>query len=88
MLNWKIVSISLGLWSTVSFIICVIWDLVMPSSLSMQTMWEMLLPGFVWLSTGSFILGIVETFLFGLYSGILFVVIYNPINNWIKPDLK
>jgi hypothetical protein len=37
----------------------------------------MALPGFRWLSVGSFVLGLVESFLYGAYTGLVFVPIYN-----------
>jgi hypothetical protein len=38
---------------------------------------EMVLPGFRWLSVGSFLIGLVESFLWGAYPGIVYVPIYN-----------
>jgi hypothetical protein len=40
---------------------------------------ELVLPGFKWLSVGSAILGLVESFLFGAYFGLVFVPIYNSL---------
>jgi hypothetical protein len=37
----------------------------------------MVLPGFGWLSVGSFLLGLGESFLYGAYTGLIFVPIYN-----------
>jgi hypothetical protein len=37
----------------------------------------MVFPGFRWLTVGSFILGLVESFLYGAYAGLVFVPIYN-----------
>lgn len=38
---------------------------------------EIALPGFRWLSVGSFLLGLVESFLYGAYAGLVFVPLYN-----------
>ena len=38
---------------------------------------ELLLPGFVWISVGAFVLGLIESFLFGVYAGWLLAVIHN-----------
>ncbi len=46
MLNWKIVCWSLGLWTTVSFVVCVIWGLVTPEPLHMHDFLEQILPAF------------------------------------------
>ena len=37
----------------------------------------MLLPGFTWLTWQSFLLGLVESFLYGIYFGLVFVPLYN-----------
>ncbi len=39
-----------------------------------------LLPGFSWLTWQSFILGFVESFLYGIYFGLVFAPIYNFFN--------
>jgi hypothetical protein len=41
----------------------------MPKALHMTQFLEIALPGFRWLSVGSFILGLVEAFLYGAYAG-------------------
>ncbi len=56
-LNWKVMTWSLGLFATVTFVICVIYGLVMPTALHVTQFLEITLPGFRWLSIGSFILG-------------------------------
>lgn len=76
-LNWKIMTWSLGLFAVVTFIICVVYGLVMPKALHMTQFLEITLPGFWWLSLGSFILGLVETFLYGAYAGLVFTGIHN-----------
>jgi hypothetical protein len=38
---------------------------------------ELVLPAFKWLSPWSFALGLVESFLWGFYGGLVFVPIYN-----------
>jgi hypothetical protein len=80
MLNWKIVSWSLGIWAAVSFVICVIWGLVTPQSVHMHTFLEQVLPAFKWLTWWGFLLGLIESFLFGFYAGIVYVPIYNFFN--------
>ena len=76
-MNIKVVSLSLGVSAAVSFVVCVIWGLIMPESLHMHGFLELVLPGFQWLSVGSFVVGIVESFLFGVYAGIVYVPIRN-----------
>ncbi len=38
---------------------------------------EHALPAFTWISWSSFALGLIESFLFGVYSGLVYVPIYN-----------
>jgi hypothetical protein len=38
---------------------------------------EITLPGFKWLTFGTFIIGLVESFLYGAYAGLVFAPIYN-----------
>jgi hypothetical protein len=80
MLNWKVVCLSLGLWAAVSFIVCVAWGLVTPESLHMHAFLEQILPAFEWLTWWAFLLGLVESFLFGIYTGAVFVPIHNAVN--------
>lgn len=78
-LNWKIVTWSLGLFGAVTFLVCVIYGLIVPKALHSVQFLEMVLPGFRWLSFGAFVLGLVESFLYGAYTGLVFVPIYNAV---------
>ncbi len=77
MLNLKVVSGSLGLTAVVSFVVCVAWGLIMPESLHMHGFLELFLPAFTWISWSSFFLGLIESLLFGIYAGVVFVPIHN-----------
>lgn len=77
MLNIKIVSWSLGLFAAISFVLCVVYGLIVPSSLHMAPFLEAVLPAFKWLTIGGFILGLIESFLYGVYAGLVFVPIHN-----------
>jgi hypothetical protein len=44
---------------------------------------EAVLPAFKWLTLGGFILGLIESFLYGVYIGVVFVPIYNFFNKYI-----
>jgi len=46
---------------------------------------ESILPAFRWLTFSGFILGLVESFLYGVYAGIVFVPIYNFVNRKLGP---
>ena len=76
-LNWKVMTWSLGLFAAVTFVVCVLYGLVVPKAFHMVQLLEITLPGFKWLSVGSFVLGLVESFLYGAYAGLVFTPIYN-----------
>lgn len=77
MLNVKAWTMSLGCWMTATFTICVIGGVIAPGLPIPHRTLELLLPGFTWISPGSFVVGLVETFLFGAYTGWLFVSLHN-----------
>ena len=77
MLNLKVWTWALGTWSAITFVVCVIWGLVTPESLHMHELLEAVLPGFRWLSPVGFLIGLVESFLYGAYAGLLFVPVHN-----------
>ncbi len=81
LLNTKVVSWSLGIFLSLSYILCVVYGLIVPERLhGMKAMLEAALPAFKWLTPAGFILGLVESFLYGAYMGIVFVPIYNFFN--------
>ncbi len=81
LLNIKVVSWSLGIFLAVSYVLCVLYGLVVPERLhGMKDFLEAMLPTFKWLTFGGFVLGLVESFLYGIYIGVVFVPIYNFIN--------
>jgi len=77
MLNWKLVAKSLGSFAAVSYVLCIGAGLLMPSSLHASWLLEAILPGFKWLSLGSFVLGLVEAGVYGAWAGVLFSTLYN-----------
>ncbi len=68
---------SLGVFAAVSFVLCVAWGLLTPEALHMHKFLESVLPAFHWISPGAFVLGLIESFLWGAYTGLVFVPIYN-----------
>jgi len=77
-LNTKVVSWSLGIFLAISYVVCVVYGLIVPANLhGMAGFLESVLPAFKWLTFGGFVLGLVESFLYGIYAGIVFVPIYN-----------
>lgn len=77
MLNLKVWTCSLGLTGLVSFLLCVLWGLLTPETVHMHVLLEAVLPGFVWLTAGSFFLGLIESALWGAYGALVFVPIHN-----------
>ncbi len=67
---------SLGTFFALTFVLCVLFDLWFPE-LAMNPVWSPLLPGFVWLSWGSFLLGFVEAFSYGWYIALVFGPLFN-----------
>ena len=79
MLNLKVVSWSLGIFAAISFVLCVIYGLIVPPSLHMAVALEAVLPAFKWLTFTGFLLGLLESFLYGVYAGLVFVPIHNAL---------
>lgn len=77
MLNIKIVSWAAGTFTAVSFVLCVVYGLITPESIHMHQFLEIVLPAFEWISVGSFFLGLIESFAWGAYIGLVYVPIYN-----------
>jgi hypothetical protein len=77
---------TLGLIFAISFALCVGFGLVAPESFRMYRAWEPLLPGFEFasLGIGTFLLGLLESFGYGLYIAALYV----PIYNFLAPRLE
>ena len=79
MLDIKVVTWSLGLFGAVTFIVCVVYGLIVPEPLHMTPFLEQILPGFRWLTFGGFLIGLVESFLYGVYAGLVFSLIHNAL---------
>jgi 2TM family of unknown function (DUF5676) len=75
-LNTKIVGLSLGVFLAVLYVLCVLFDLLLPAY-AMKSARYPLLPGFTWLTPSSSLLGLVESFIWGALLGVIFVPIYN-----------
>ncbi|HEY5734898.1 MAG TPA: DUF5676 family membrane protein, partial [Gammaproteobacteria bacterium] len=50
----------------ITFVVCVAFDLIFPEH-AMYRAWQDLLPGFEWISWGSFFIGLVESYAYGWY---------------------
>jgi 2TM family of unknown function (DUF5676) len=82
MLNIKVVTWSLAIFVTIAYLSCIAFGLITPDSLHMTGFLEQVLPGFRWLTLTGFLVGLIEAFLYGVYTGMVFVPVYNTM--WKK----
>lgn len=73
--------VSLGLFLSTTYLLCVVFDLWFPS-LAMNPVWSKLLPGFTWLTWPSFFLGLLEAFGYGFYVSLVFGPLFNLCAGW------
>lgn len=74
-LYWRDVGLAMGTFLAITYVLCVAYDIVFDQR--MYETWLKLLPGFTWLTWQSFLLGLVESFLYGIYFGLVFAPLYN-----------
>jgi len=79
MLDTKVVTWSLGLFGAVTFLVCVAYGGIVPESLHMTGWLKQMLPGFRWLTPLGFVIGLVESFLYGVYAGLVYCTIHNTL---------
>ena len=77
MLDTKIVTWSLAVFASITYVFCVLYGLIVPETLHMSAFLEQILPGFEWLTPRGFVVGLVEAFLYGAYTGLVFAPVYN-----------
>jgi hypothetical protein len=77
MLNWKVVTQSLSSFAAITFVLCVGYGLVVPAAVHPAWLLEAILPGFKWLNVGSFVLGLIESALYGAGAGLLYSALHN-----------
>lgn len=68
---------TLAVFAAAVFTLDVLAGLLFPNWYVMQKAWELLLPDFTFISWGAFFLGLVESFVGGFLTAVLFVPIYN-----------
>jgi hypothetical protein len=76
-LNLRISMWSMATFLAATFTLCVVYGLIVQPAFHSKQFLEMVLPGFHWISFGSYCLGLAETFLYGGYTGLLFAFIHN-----------
>lgn len=67
---------SVSLFLLISYLLCIGFGLLAPEQIAMHEAWAPLLPGFEWLTWTGFLIGFVESYLYGWYFAILFVPLY------------
>ena len=67
---------SLSLLLAISYVLCVGLGLIWWDA-GLHQPWLQFLPGFTWLSWGSALLGLVETFAYGWYIALVFTPLFN-----------
>ena len=72
----RALGMGLGTFLAITYVLCVIFDLWVPGY-AMYKAWQLLLPGFTWLTWPSFFLGLVEAFAYGWYVALIFAPLYN-----------
>jgi hypothetical protein len=76
-LDWRVTTGALTLFAAVSFVVCVVYGLIVPPAWHPTQLLVYALPGFTWLTPASFILGLVESALYGAYAGVVFTPLFN-----------
>ena len=64
-----------------SFTICVLGGVLVPGHPIRHQRLELLLLGFTWISLGSFVLGLAESLLYGVYAAAVLVVVPNVLSS-------
>ena len=77
MLNIRVMTWSLATFTLLTYTVCVLYGLIVPERLHMVQFLEIVLPGFKWLTLGGFFIGLLESFLYGVYAGLVYTPIYN-----------
>ena len=75
-LRFKPVALALSTFGVITYTLCIVFDLIFPQW-AMAELWEILLPGFTWISWGSFFIGLLGVVGYGVYAAALLVPIYN-----------
>jgi len=68
-----------SLFLAITFALCVSFDLLFPQY-AMNAAWQVLFPGFEWISIKSFLIGLVEAWAYGWYFALIWVPLYNMVN--------
>ena len=76
-LNIRVVTWSVAVFTAMTYLVCIVYGLIVPTRMHMTQFLELTLPGFTWLTPSGFLIGLAESFLYGAYAGLAFTPIYN-----------
>lgn len=79
MLNTMVMTRALAIFGAVTYLVCVVYGLLVPESLHMRPFLEQVLTSCRWLTPIGFAIGLVESFLYGAYPGLVFTPIQNAL---------
>jgi ammonia channel protein AmtB len=83
MLNVRVTTSATTVFAALSYLLCVAYGLLIPSSVNMHQLLQIVLPGFVWISPSAFFVGLVWAVAWGVYLGGGFVLTYNTLHRWM-----
>jgi hypothetical protein len=86
-LRFKPVALAITSFGVITYILCMIFDLIFPQW-AMTQIWEILLPGFKSFSWSGFFIGLVGMIGYGIYIAAVFVPIYNFFRGDKFPEVK
>ena len=78
-LNTQRLALAAGLWSAAFYTLCIVATLLLPAIFHMRIFWEMILIGFDWTQPWTFVLGLVEAFLYGVLGVWSFAAVYKAL---------
>ncbi len=86
-LRFKPVALTVASFGAITYVLCVVFDFIFPQW-AMNELWEILLPGFTWISVKDFFIGLVGVALYGIYIAAVFVPLYNNFYRTELPEVK
>jgi hypothetical protein len=70
------VGLSLSSFLVITYLLCIVFGLILPNDARHQFL-ETVLPGFTWLTWMSLFIGLFWSFVYGWYTALVFVPLYN-----------
>ena len=69
--------LTLSAFFTITYVLCIVYGLVLPDQGFHRTLMPMLLPGFAWLTWPAYFIGLAWSVAFGWYVAAVFTPLYN-----------